>query len=119
MPTGIPLPRLAVSPMTLAMKALRVRYSFSTTPLRMVFNSGMPDPAGKNKKTGEIKWYHPKTGVGEEHRLTGDGELTNGLWGNEVAEERGKRDKDHGIGNPGEVLERHIALELPVYPLIG
>lgn len=44
LPTGIPLPRLAVSPMTLAMKALRVRYSFRTTPLRMVFSSGIPEP---------------------------------------------------------------------------
>lgn len=47
LPTGMPLPRPAVSPMTLAMKALRVRYSFSTTPLRMVFNSGIPEPADK------------------------------------------------------------------------
>lgn len=44
LPTGIPLPRAAVRPMTLATKALRVKYSFSTTPLRMVFNSGMPEP---------------------------------------------------------------------------
>lgn len=44
LPTGIPLPRPAVSPMTLAIKAFRVRYSFSTTPLRMVFSSGIPEP---------------------------------------------------------------------------
>lgn len=44
-PTGIPLPRPAVRPMTLAMKALRVRYSFKTTPRRMVFSSGIPEPA--------------------------------------------------------------------------
>lgn len=50
LPTGIPLPRLAVSPMTLAMKALRVRYSFRTTPLRMVFNSGIPEPGRGEKK---------------------------------------------------------------------
>lgn len=43
-PTGIPLPRAAVRPMTLATKALRVRYSFKTTPLRMVFSSGIPEP---------------------------------------------------------------------------
>lgn len=55
----------------------------------------------------------------KEARLTGDGELTDGLWGNEVTEEGGKHDEDHGVGNPGEVLKRHIALELPVYPLIG
>lgn len=45
LPRGIPLPRAHVSPMTLATKVLRVRYSFSTTPRRMVFISGMPDPA--------------------------------------------------------------------------
>lgn len=49
-PTGIPLPRPAVRPMTLAMKALRVRYSFRTTPLRMVFSSGMPEPANTSEK---------------------------------------------------------------------
>lgn len=50
LPTGMPLPRPAVSPMTLATKALRVRYSFSTTPLRMVFNSGIPEPVDKKKR---------------------------------------------------------------------
>lgn len=56
LPTGIPLPRPAVRPMTLAMKAFRVRYSFSTTPLRMVFSSGIPEPergggfGGREKK---------------------------------------------------------------------
>ena len=44
LPTGIPLPKPAVRPMTFATKALRVRYSFSTTPLRMVFSSGIPEP---------------------------------------------------------------------------
>lgn len=50
MPTGIPLPRPAVRPMTLAMKALRVRYSFKTTPLRMVFSSGIPEPVFKKRE---------------------------------------------------------------------
>lgn len=54
LPTGIPLPRPAVSPMTLAMKALRVRYSFSTTPLRMVFSSGIPEPV-EEKNRGKMK----------------------------------------------------------------
>lgn len=44
LPRGIPLPRAQVSPMTFATKVLRVRYSFSTTPRKMVFISGMPDP---------------------------------------------------------------------------
>lgn len=55
LPTGMPLPRPAVSPMTLAMKALRVRYSFSTTPLRMVFNSGIPEPVDKKKQRIDLK----------------------------------------------------------------
>lgn len=54
MPTGIPLPRPAVRPMTLAMKALRVRYSFKTTPLRMVFSSGIPEPAFNKEREREV-----------------------------------------------------------------
>lgn len=54
MPTGIPLPRPAVRPMTLAMKALRVRYSFKTTPLRMVFSSGIPEPALNKEREREV-----------------------------------------------------------------
>lgn len=46
LPRGMPLPRAQVRPMTLATKVLKVRYSFSTTPLKMVFISGMPEPAG-------------------------------------------------------------------------
>lgn len=44
LPRGMPLPKAQVSPMTLATKVFRVRYSFSTTPRKMVFISGMPDP---------------------------------------------------------------------------
>lgn len=54
LPTGIPLPKPAVSPTTLATKALRVRYSFSTTPLRMVFSSGIPEPV--EEKQREERW---------------------------------------------------------------
>lgn len=43
-PRGIPEPRVAVRPTTLATRVLKVRYSLSTTPLRMVFISGMPEP---------------------------------------------------------------------------
>ena len=57
LPTGIPLPRPAVRPITLAMKALRVRYSFRTTPLRMVFSSGIPEPVNKTEeKHRRIPW---------------------------------------------------------------
>lgn len=55
MPTGIPLPRPAVSPTTLATKALRVRYSFSTTPLRIVFSSGIPEPVEKTEERRRTK----------------------------------------------------------------
>lgn len=61
LPTGMPLPRPAVSPMTLAMKALRVRYSFSTTPLRMVFNSGIPEPVDKKNKQTKNRGYIKKS----------------------------------------------------------
>lgn len=44
LPRGMPLPRAQVSPITLATKVLKVRYSFSTTPRRMVFISGIPEP---------------------------------------------------------------------------
>lgn len=44
LPTGIPLPSPAVRPITFAANALKVRYSFSTTPLRIVFISGIPEP---------------------------------------------------------------------------
>lgn len=52
-------------------------------------------------------------------RMTGDGELTDGLRGNQVTKERGEHDEDHGISNPGQVLEEHVAFQLPVHPLIG
>lgn len=52
LPRGMPLPRAQVSPMTFATKVLRVRYSFSTTPRKMVFISGMPDP-GECTVSGE------------------------------------------------------------------
>lgn len=54
LPRGMPLPRAQVRPMTLATNVLKVRYSLSTTPLRMVFISGIPEPAG------EISWLLSK-----------------------------------------------------------
>lgn len=52
LPKGIPLPRAHVRPITLATKVLRVRYSFSTTPRRIVFISGMPEPGEKERDKG-------------------------------------------------------------------
>lgn len=50
LPRGIPLPRAQVRPMTLATKVLKVRYSFSTTPRRMVFISGIPEPVMEHSR---------------------------------------------------------------------
>lgn len=44
LPNGIPLPRVAVKPITFAISVLKVRYSFNGTPRRMVFISGIPEP---------------------------------------------------------------------------
>lgn len=46
-PRGIPLPNVAVSPMTFATNVLNVRYSFNATPRRIVFISGIPEPVRK------------------------------------------------------------------------
>lgn len=44
LPNGKPEPRVQVNPTILATKVLKVRYSFSTAPLKIVFISGIPDP---------------------------------------------------------------------------
>lgn len=48
LPRGIPLPKANARLMTLATKVLKVRYSFSNTPRRMVFISEIPEPVGDN-----------------------------------------------------------------------
>lgn len=71
-PTGIPLPRPAVRPTTFATKALRVRYSFRTTPLRMVFSSGIPEPTGSRvwREDTDRKWKRrQRTGRTRESAL--------------------------------------------------
>lgn len=55
LPRGMPLPRAHVSPITLATKVFRVRYSFRTTPRRMVFISGIPEPTA----CGARIWVKP------------------------------------------------------------
>lgn len=42
----MPLPRVAVRPITFATSVLNVRYSLSATPRNIVFISGMPEPMG-------------------------------------------------------------------------
>lgn len=61
-PRGIPLPRAQVRPMTLATKVLKVRYSLRTTPLSIVFISGMPEPEvgrekEKERKKCQVGWW--------------------------------------------------------------
>lgn len=43
-PSGIPLPSVAVKPITFATSVLNVRYSLSVTPRKIVFISGIPEP---------------------------------------------------------------------------
>ena len=43
---------------------------------------------------------------------------TNGLRGDQVAEEGGKHDEHHGVGDPGQVLQQDVTLELSIHPLI-
>lgn len=45
LPSGIPEPKVAVSPITFATSVLKVRYSFRATPRKIVFISGIPEPA--------------------------------------------------------------------------
>lgn len=44
LPSGIPLPRVAVNPITFATSVLNVKYSLSATPRNIVFISGIPEP---------------------------------------------------------------------------
>lgn len=43
-PNGNPVPNVAVSPIIFAISVLKVKYSFRTTPLKIVFISGIPEP---------------------------------------------------------------------------
>lgn len=49
LPSGIPEPRAAVRATTLATPVRNVRYSFKTTPRKIVFISGIPEPENCNK----------------------------------------------------------------------
>lgn len=44
---------------------------------------------------------------------------TDGLWGDQVTEEGGEQDEHQGIGDPGQVLQGDVPLQLPVDPLVG
>ena len=54
-PRGIPLPRVAVKPTIFATRVFAVRYSLRTTPLKMVFISGIPEPMA----CGATTWTNP------------------------------------------------------------
>ncbi len=43
-PSGIPAPRVAVRAIIFAIPVRNVKYSFKTTPRRIVFISGIPEP---------------------------------------------------------------------------
>lgn len=121
-PMGIPLPRPAVRPMTLATNALSVRYSFNTTPLRMVLSSGIPEPEGqikdlKREGARSLKLIYKNTNrilhsvdpvtviIKDEKRLpcilqSDVGHMKKLLkqsWHGEVRESRRKRDHDDHI----------------------
>ena len=52
LPMGSPQPREVHKPTIFATRVRAVRYSLSTTPRRMVFISGIPDPRGRMESKG-------------------------------------------------------------------
>jgi hypothetical protein len=50
LPNGIPLPSTAVKATILAIPVRKVKYSLRTTPRKIVFISGIPEPEIKNCK---------------------------------------------------------------------
>ena len=62
LPMGRPHPSDVHSPTTLAMSVRRVRYSFNTTPRKIVFISGIPEPATQTNQTAIVSYvicYEP------------------------------------------------------------
>lgn len=120
-PTGMPLPSPAVRPTTLATKALRVRYSLRTTPLIMVFSSGIPDPEN-NRRAGDEQ-SSQTNGVRQMRQTETDlampSALTNSLWRDEVAENGRKQNKNKWVCDPHQILHRNIRVQLSVHPLVG
>ena len=120
-PTGMPLPSPAVRPTTLATKALRVRYSLRTTPLIIVFSSGIPDPKN-NSKAGDEQ--NPQAnGIRKMRQTETDlampSALTNSLRRDEVAENGRKQNKNKWVCDPCQILHRNIRVQLSVHPLVG
>lgn len=84
-PRGIPLPRAQVRPMTLATKVLKVRYSLRTTPLSIVFISGIPDPEvrrEKERKKCQVGWWSAEERWVKRKQLQREGwdEEMKGTW---------------------------------------
>ena len=79
----------------------------------------------RETQRGEMK-RETQTGETERETQTGEMEregmilrmLTDGLGGDQVAEERGEHDQDHGIGDPGQVLEQDVTTQLPMHPRV-
>lgn len=133
----------------MATKALSVRYSFKTTPRRIVFISGIPEPKRVKKRIMyrfelEFKWERKAelekeiTVVRPQRSLEGRGSsewevckkpdciiiilekaLTHSLGRDELAKERTEEDEDKREGDPGQVLQRKAGLHLGIGPLVG
>ena len=59
LPSGIPLPSVAVKPIALAISVRKVKYSLSTTPLKIVFISGIPEPVQQRKEVTNLSRIFP------------------------------------------------------------
>lgn len=94
-PRGIPLPRAQVRPMTLATNVLKVRYSFRTTPLSIVFISGIPEPGKWKERDG--RW---DDGVERKDKLKGSNCREKGM--SRINDERG------GMGEVEKLINIHI-----------
>jgi len=43
---------------------------------------------------------------------------TNSLRGEDLREAGGEGDEHHGVRDPGQILEEHVAVQTPVHPLL-
>lgn len=43
---------------------------------------------------------------------------TNSLWGEDLGEASREGDEDYRIGDPGQILQEHIAIQTTVHPFL-